>query len=155
MLKNSLFLIIFSFLGLTACGGPYVYLEGNSIPNDSYYGDDLAGETYTATHVEFGIGTGALVPVDPGSLQISFDPYAEIIIGNKNCNAFEAVSVWYEFGLALDFTLVENSLCPLDLIGFPEDVYLDDTFEVEVYFELGQKNLVLYSGEQDVTIFLN
>jgi len=154
MIKIINILSFFVFLVLTACGGSHIYVDEVGFDDFSYYGDDLAGLSYSATHVELGIGSGNIYSVDPGSLQISFDISASYVLGNKNCNAFEAETLWYEFGLAFRFSAIENQFCPIDLVGFPEDVYLDDVFEVETYVDLGRQVLVLYSENQDVAIYL-
>jgi len=145
-----------AFLVLTACGGAHIYVEEDAIYDGyGYFGDDVAGQSYTASHVELGIRSGNVYEISPGSLQMSFDQSANFVSGNINCNVFQAESIWYEFELALRFTLHENQLCPIDLVGFPEDVYLNDIFEIETYFELGRQVVVLYSENQDVAIYLN
>ena len=146
-------IVPFSFV---ACGDSDVYIEGVVYEGSyGYMGDQVAGRAYTATHVELGIRSGNFFEVTPGSLQLSFNNSALFVAGNKNCNSFQAESVWYEFSLAFRFTVVENQLCPIELVGFPENVYLDDIFEMEVYFELGRQVVVLYSEQQDVAIYLN
>lgn len=155
MFKSSIFLITLSLLGLTGCDGSHIYIEEAVQFEDSYYGNELAGRNYLASYVELGIGSGNIYSVDPGSLQVFFDSSANFVSGNKNCNAFQATPIWYEYSLAFSFTYSENSFCPIDLIGFPEGVFLDDVFEVEIYFELGLQTVVLHSENQDVSIYLN
>lgn len=142
------------FLVLTACGGADIYVEEVYYDDYGYMGDQVAGQSFSASHIELGIRSGNIFEVAPGSLQMSFDLSANFVSGNKNCNVFQANTVWYEFSLALDFTLIENQFCPIELIGFPEDVYLNDVFEIETYIELGRQVVVLYSEQQDVAVYL-
>jgi hypothetical protein len=154
MSKLSISALVLLLLTLTACGGSHIYIEEVAYDDYGYFGDEVAGRSYSATHIELGISSGNVYELDPQSLQIAFDTSATLVAGNKNCNAFQAESIWYDFGVAFDFTILENRICPIALIGFPEDVYLDDIFEIETYFELGRQVIVLYSEQQDVAIYL-
>jgi|GEM_PF-3232369 len=156
MSKLLVSIVSLAFLALTACGGSHIYIEEDLVyEGNGYFGADVAGQSYSASHVELGIRSGAFYDVTPGSFQLYFDPSANFVTGNKNCNRFEAESLWYDFSVSFRLTLAENQFCPLDLIGFPENVFLSGLFEIEIYFELGRQIVVLYSEDQDVAIYLH
>jgi hypothetical protein len=148
--KSALLLI---FLALSACGTSVI--QGGAVaPNDfAYLGDQVAGQSYVATHIEMGIGSGIWREIRLGNLEVHFDLSANFISGNKNCNAFEANIIWYDYSVAFQFSLAENNLCSVDFFAFPESVYLDDIFEMDVYFDNGVQVMVLYSENQDVAIY--
>lgn len=147
-------LALFVLTALTACGEPRLYVSEVVSDGYGYFGDEVSGSTYQGTFIEYGIGSGDFDEIAPQSLQIAFDDFATIAAGYKNCNAFEAEPIWYEFAVDFNFYYAENLTCPLDSIGFPELIYLDDVFEIETYFEMGVQVVVLYSEYQDIAIYL-
>ncbi len=153
-MKKSILLLILTCLSLTAChdserGIDYIY-DGYG-----YYGDDLAGRDYAVSYVELGVGSGDFVDVSSNNLRISFDLFAGLVAGNKNCNEFTAEVNWFEFGMLLDFFIIENYQCAPSNFEFPEGVYLSDAFEIEITYELGAQVVVLYSEVQDIRIYLS
>ena len=154
MKKSSIAFIVLALLTLTACGGSRIYIEEVGYDNYGYLGDYVAGHTFSATDIEIGINSGNFYQLNPAGLQMSFSPSANFVTGNKNCNGFQAEVVWFEFALGFNLTFAEDYYCTAEEIGFPEDVYIDDTFEIDTYFELGRQVVVLYSEFQDVAIYL-
>jgi len=154
MSKKSILSLFLALLTLTACGDSQVFIETVGSDDYGYFGDDVAGQSYSATYIEMGIYSGNFYELNPQSLQISFSPSANFVTGYKNCNAFQAEALWFDYALAFNFTLLENQFCTIADIGFPEDIFIDDLFEIETYFELGRQVVVLYSEFQDVAIYL-
>lgn len=142
------------FLTFTACEGHVHYVDGPFIEEPSYFSSDFAGKTFSATHVEFGLQTDNIYSVDPGSLQLYFDPFSNQISGNKNCNNFWAEA--FILNDLIEISLIEVDLqpCPLEIEGFPEEISLEDRFYIETYSRHGRTFINLVSPAQDIVIYL-
>jgi len=75
----SVFSLSLALLALSACGGAHVYVEEVYYDDYGYVGDQVAGQTYSVSHIELGINSGNVYSLDPASLQISFDVSAQYI----------------------------------------------------------------------------
>jgi hypothetical protein len=149
ILISSLFMLIF-----TACGDSVVYTPGIIYDGVGYYGNELSGRSFQGFSYELGIGSGDFYDLNPDAFHLYFNNFSTFVTGNKNCNAFQADPIWYDNAIELHLIYFDNFECIPYGLSFPEGLFIEDLFEIEVYFDFGQRVLVLYSYTQNVAYYL-
>ena len=155
-MKNKIKIIVSSVLMFVfaACGESYIYTPQVVYDGASYFGDELSGRSFSGYYYELGIGSGDFYELTPDAFNLHFNNISTFVTGNKNCNMFQSEPIWYDYAIGLDFIFFENFYCQPSGFNLPESISLEDIFEIEIYFDLGQRVLVLYSYTQNVAIYL-
>jgi len=155
-MKNKIKIIVSSvlMLMLAACGDSVVFTPELVHNGVGYYGNELSGRSFQAFSYEVGIGSGDFYELNPDAFNLYFNNISTFVTGNKNCNAFQAEPIWYDTALELHLIYFDNFECIPYGFSFPEVLFIEDVFELEVYFDFGQRVLVLYSYTQNVAYYL-